>query len=122
MSILYTWLFNNAKGSILVAVVFHAMGNTVTQMFPGSNSNLFYWLVLGLTVVLVVAVYGPRTLARKGRESPQVALRRLSKDQEARNEMQTRHPPLIEIFLRTGYAVFSWDKPGSGESTGKFSD
>jgi pimeloyl-ACP methyl ester carboxylesterase len=30
--------------------------------------------------------------------------------------------PLIEIFLRNGYAVFSWDKPGSGESTGQFSD
>jgi pimeloyl-ACP methyl ester carboxylesterase len=30
--------------------------------------------------------------------------------------------PLIEIFLRNGYAVFSWDKPGSGESTGKFSN
>jgi pimeloyl-ACP methyl ester carboxylesterase len=30
--------------------------------------------------------------------------------------------PMIEIFLRNGYAVFSWDKPGSGDSTGKFSD
>jgi pimeloyl-ACP methyl ester carboxylesterase len=30
--------------------------------------------------------------------------------------------PLIEIFLRNGYAVFSWDKPGSGESTGKFNN
>jgi hypothetical protein len=30
--------------------------------------------------------------------------------------------PLIEIFLRNGHAVFSWDKPGSGESTGEFSD
>ncbi len=28
--------------------------------------------------------------------------------------------PLIEIFLRNGYAVLSWDKPGSGESTGSF--
>jgi pimeloyl-ACP methyl ester carboxylesterase len=26
----------------------------------------------------------------------------------------------MEIFLRNGYAVFSWDKPGSGESTGEF--
>jgi hypothetical protein len=26
----------------------------------------------------------------------------------------------MEIFLRNGYAVFSWDKPGSGESTGGF--
>ena len=29
-------------------------------------------------------------------------------------------PPAIETFLRNGYAVFSWDKPGSGESKGKF--
>lgn len=28
--------------------------------------------------------------------------------------------PLFEIFLRNGYAVFSWDKPGSGASTGAF--
>jgi pimeloyl-ACP methyl ester carboxylesterase len=31
----------------------------------------------------------------------------------------TLQPPM-EIFLRNGYAVFSWDKPGSGESTGEF--
>jgi fermentation-respiration switch protein FrsA (DUF1100 family) len=29
--------------------------------------------------------------------------------------------PLMERFLRAGYAVFSWDKPGSGESSGEFS-
>jgi hypothetical protein len=28
--------------------------------------------------------------------------------------------PTIDVFLRNGYAVFSWDKPGSGESTGEF--
>lgn len=27
--------------------------------------------------------------------------------------------PLMERMLRAGYAVFSWDKPGSGESTGQ---
>jgi pimeloyl-ACP methyl ester carboxylesterase len=30
--------------------------------------------------------------------------------------------PTIEIFQRNGYAVFSWDKPGSGESTGEFGE
>jgi len=30
--------------------------------------------------------------------------------------------PLIEIFLKNGYAVLSWDKPGSGESTGAFTE
>jgi pimeloyl-ACP methyl ester carboxylesterase len=37
----------------------------------------------------------------------------------------TRHgavdfEPLIEIFLRNGFAVLSWDKPGTGESRGDF--
>ena len=67
-SILYTWLFNNARGSILVAVIFHAIGNTVAQMFPGSTSNLFYWIVLGLIVMLVVAFYGPSRLIREPRK------------------------------------------------------
>ena len=26
--------------------------------------------------------------------------------------------PIMERMLRAGYAVFSWDKPGTGESTG----
>jgi membrane protease YdiL (CAAX protease family) len=73
LSILYTWLFNNAKGSILVAVVFHAMANTVSQMFPEPMANLFYWVVLGLTVVLVVVIYGPRRLVRKGRDALDVS-------------------------------------------------
>jgi dipeptidyl aminopeptidase/acylaminoacyl peptidase len=30
--------------------------------------------------------------------------------------------PMIEIFLRNGYAVFSWDKPGSGVSIGEFEE
>jgi dipeptidyl aminopeptidase/acylaminoacyl peptidase len=30
--------------------------------------------------------------------------------------------PMIEIFQRHGYAVFSWDKPGSGKSTGRFDE
>ena len=30
--------------------------------------------------------------------------------------------PVMERMLRAGYAVFSWDKPGYGESTGQLSD
>ena len=29
------------------------------------------------------------------------------------------YPPIIERMLRAGYATFSWDKPGTGESTGE---
>jgi dipeptidyl aminopeptidase/acylaminoacyl peptidase len=37
-----------------------------------------------------------------------------------RDGYPTTYQPAMEIFLRNGYAVFSWDKPGSGESAGKF--
>jgi pimeloyl-ACP methyl ester carboxylesterase len=37
---------------------------------------------------------------------------------EATREGRVPFIPMIEIFLRNGYAVYSWDKPGSGESTG----
>ena len=30
--------------------------------------------------------------------------------------------PIMERMLRAGYAVFSWDKPGTGESTGQLND
>jgi len=30
--------------------------------------------------------------------------------------------PMLERMLRAGYAVFSWDKPGVGKSTGQLSD
>ncbi|UCE22518.1 MAG: alpha/beta fold hydrolase [Candidatus Aminicenantes bacterium] len=29
------------------------------------------------------------------------------------------YPPIMERMLRTGYATFAWDKPGTGESTGQ---
>jgi len=31
------------------------------------------------------------------------------------------YPPIMERMLKAGYAAFSWDKPGSGESTGELS-
>ncbi len=42
-SIVYTWLFNNANGSVLIVMLFHNMNNTfssgfVGQMFSGADS------------------------------------------------------------------------------------
>jgi pimeloyl-ACP methyl ester carboxylesterase len=37
-----------------------------------------------------------------------------------RDGYPTTFLPAMEVFLRNGYAVFSWDKPGSGESKGAF--
>jgi membrane protease YdiL (CAAX protease family) len=62
VSILYTWLYNNSNGSILIVVIFHAMENTLAQMFPGRITNIFYWILLILVVLIFLAIYGPEKL------------------------------------------------------------
>ena len=43
-------------------------------------------------------------------------------DGPARRDGAVPFRPTMELFLRNGYAVFSWDKPGSGESTGEINN
>src|SRR5215207_2091011 len=71
-SIVYTWLFNNAKGSVLIVMLFHNMNNTfsgfVGQMFSGADSVNQAWLRLalwGVVAIALVIVYGSQNLSRK---------------------------------------------------------
>ena len=61
-TVVFTWLFRSVLGSVLVAMVFHAMNNAVSgeyfsQMFDGSDSTRQSWmlvLVWGAAAVVVV--------------------------------------------------------------------
>lgn len=51
VTVVLTWLFRNALGSVLIAMVFHAMNNAVSgeyfsQMFDGSDSTRQSWLLV----------------------------------------------------------------------------
>jgi hypothetical protein len=61
-SILYTWIFNNTNGSVLAAVLFHAMANVGIIWLP---SAWHYYGVLLLAVILIVIIFGPRNLVRQ---------------------------------------------------------
>jgi membrane protease YdiL (CAAX protease family) len=75
-SIVYTWLFNNANGSVLIVMLFHNMNNTfssgfVGQMFSGADSVNQAWLRLvlwGVVAIVLVVLYGPEHLSRKHRK------------------------------------------------------
>jgi len=71
-SVLYTWLYNNTKGSLLIVSVFHAAGNTATGAvfiaFSGDISVQDFLLVTGMTclaALTIVAIFGPERLSRQ---------------------------------------------------------
>ena len=69
MSVLYTWMYNNTRGSVLMAYLFHAAANTWSQVFSIDHANpLVGWIMAGLLVlaaVMVVLTSGAENLSRK---------------------------------------------------------
>jgi uncharacterized protein len=81
-AVLYTWLYNNTKGSLLLVTLFHAAGNTAGVFLPiantvtGSNLNaLIIQIVLEILVAIVVIVIeGPERLSRTEPKQVQVEI------------------------------------------------
>lgn len=74
LSIIYTWLSNNTRGNLLLAILLHAELNVMTSLWQAvpdapSAARILMMLSLigtGLSILLVLG-YGPRTLARQSR-------------------------------------------------------
>jgi membrane protease YdiL (CAAX protease family) len=65
-SILYTWIYNNTGRSTLSAILFHFMQNFTGELFElSARAELCSSILTVAAAVLVVAVWGPRTLARR---------------------------------------------------------
>jgi membrane protease YdiL (CAAX protease family) len=73
-TVMFTWLFNNTGGSVLIAMLMHAMINTggfFTAMFSGADSVRQGWLLVALwwaVAIAVVIVTRPEHLSRKYRK------------------------------------------------------
>ena len=71
LAVIYTWLYNSSKGSLLLVVLFHTATNAplTLVLLPLGIENwvLPFWLMAGFTVVaalVVIAVFGPSRLSR----------------------------------------------------------
>jgi uncharacterized protein len=65
--VIMTWLYNNTGQSVFIAVLFHALVNLTWQLFPVSGSYYDPRVtssILAAVAVVVVIVWGPRTLIR----------------------------------------------------------
>lgn len=77
LTVLFTWLFNNTKGSILVAFLFHVALNSVPQTlfrifsFGAANTDVIFWMnwftvgLQWLLVAILIVVFGSARLSRK---------------------------------------------------------
>lgn len=67
LRVIIVWIYNNTVKSVFATILFHAMMNVSTFMFPnyGSHYNPFVGAIfIILTVVTVVFFWGTKTLAR----------------------------------------------------------
>ena len=71
LSVFTTWIFNNTKGSVLAAVLYHA---AATNGLVDCCSGPWAWeLVCGVTLlaaILVVVIFGPKNLVRQKAYAP----------------------------------------------------
>lgn len=68
--ILYVWLYNNTGKMVFGVILFHAISNTGRSVFPGGRSyfelagGAVGYSIIVITAVLVVFLWGSKTLAR----------------------------------------------------------
>jgi membrane protease YdiL (CAAX protease family) len=72
-SVLFTWLFNNTRGSVFLAILLHTMFNTAGAFFfkmyiDTDHYQQLWWIYAGLVslvALVVVLLAGPRFLTRE---------------------------------------------------------
>lgn len=70
LSILFTWVFNNTRGSVLLAYLFHAATNTWTRVFAIDHSvnphvSQAMTGITTLLAIIIVVTMGAENLSRK---------------------------------------------------------
>ena len=72
LRVLTVWIYNNTGRSVFAATIFHMMGNVSWQMFPTAGSAYDARVtgpIEAMVAVIVVAVWGARTLTRTRRST-----------------------------------------------------
>jgi membrane protease YdiL (CAAX protease family) len=67
LAVLYTWLYNNTGRSVLIAVLFHTVGNLTGAVIPFWTTEAGRWanfVILLVVAVIVVWVWKPTRLIR----------------------------------------------------------
>jgi uncharacterized protein len=67
-SIVYTWIFNNTKGSVLAAALIHASWNASVIILPTQSSLWYFYGIILLVDILIVILFGSKNFVRQKHE------------------------------------------------------
>lgn len=67
---IFTWIFNNTKGSVLAAALLHATMNTSVIVLPTYASLWYFYGILLLAVILIVIFFGPKSFVMDRSKRP----------------------------------------------------
>ena len=60
LSIIYTWIFSNTNGSLLLALLFHAAGNVTSNLLPflppATTDLRIYYFTIGINCVIAILI------------------------------------------------------------------
>ena len=76
LSVLFTWLYNNTNGSILVALLFHNMFNWSNYMFPALQTPIGSPLFLTFFIIstmIVIIIFGYKRLVRESKNEVEIS-------------------------------------------------
>lgn len=89
-SIQYTWVFNNTKGSVLLAALFHGSVNAwngYIDVYRGYFGSIFVYMALSVIVSLIIVLLaGPANLSRS----------------KVRNVLEPKRTPRVEMTSPVG--------------------
>jgi len=66
-SVIYTWLFNSTRGSVLIVTIYHCFVNTVGAVLE--IGRLEQTVVMVIAALLIILVFGASNLSRLGRQT-----------------------------------------------------
>jgi membrane protease YdiL (CAAX protease family) len=70
--VVFSWIYNNTRRSILAAILFHAMVNFSGEIIAISRrADIYATLLWGLSAVAIVVAYGAKCLVRTPARSEQ---------------------------------------------------
>jgi len=76
MSVIYTWIFNNTNGSLLLALLFHAAGNVTSNLLPilpptTTDLRIYYFTIAINCIIAIVILFLTNGNLRSRKEAAQ---------------------------------------------------